>query len=230
MEYTKIPRTCYPQSKIEEDSYDWWERHAFKKQQAAEDKYDLIFIGDSLTHFWHDEQGRCSGHEEVWQEFYSKRKVLNLGFGFDRPQNVLFRLDNGEFAGQDPKAVVLNIGTNCFSETARYGRDSAEVAFAGIKCVIERIFELAPQTHLILMELFPRLPEWRQELIDKTNEYLRKYAAGDERITTVSLYDKLSDNGVVKTELYKDKQTHLNNAGYRIWAETLEPYLAEYIN
>lgn len=230
MDYMKIPRTCFPHSKIEEDSYDWWARHELKKQQAASDKYDVIFIGDSITHFWHDEQGRISGYEDLWQEFYGQRKVLNLGFGFDRPQNVLYRLDNGEFAGQEPKVVVMNIGTNCFSRTPRYGADSPEVAFAGVKTVIERIFELAPQSHLLLMEVFPRLPESCQQSIDKLNSLLREYTHGDRRITMVSLYDKLSDNGVVKSEFYSDKQTHLNADGYRIWAETIEPYIEKYLN
>ncbi|MBQ9776356.1 MAG: G-D-S-L family lipolytic protein [Lentisphaeria bacterium] len=229
MKYRAIPRTCYPHSKIEEDCYDWWERHAQKVRQAQEKEYDIIFVGDSITHFWHsaEEQQRDQAHEVVWQEFYGKRNVLNLGYGFDRPQNVLWRLENGEFGTQKPKLVILNIGTNCFSITPRYDGDTPEIAFEGVKAVVEKIFELAPETHLLLMEIFPRLPLEIQKKIDQLNALLREFSAGDERITLVSINDKLADNGVLRPELYGDKCCHPNADGYRIWGNAIEPCIKE---
>lgn len=229
MKYSCIPRTCYPHSKIEEDVYDWWARHELKLEQTVNRQYDIIFIGDSITHFWHDEQGRSTENEAVWQKYYGNRSVLNLGYGFDRPQNVLYRLDNGEFAGQRPKVVVLNIGTNCFSITKRYSGDTPEIAFEGVKAVIERIFELAPGCHLILMELFPRLPDTTQEKIDRVNMFLREFAKEDVRITLVSLNDKLAKDGILIPDLYADRQCHPNARGYQIWAEAIEPYLVSFL-
>lgn len=229
MKYHSVPRTCYPHSKIEEDCYGWWERHDLKVRQAQEKEYDIIFIGDSITHFWHsaEEQQRDQAHEVVWQEYYGKRNVLNLGYGFDRPQNVLWRLENGEFGTQKPKLVVLNIGTNCFSVTPRYSGDTPEVAFEGVRTVVEKIFELAPECKLILMEVFPRLPLEIQRKIDVLNGYLQEFAAEDERIIWVSLKDKFSKDGILLPELYGDKTCHPNAAGYRIWGEAIEPYIKE---
>lgn len=94
--------------------------------------YDIVFIGDSITHFWADEDGVTHG-VEVWREYYGRRRVLNLGFGFDRTQNVLWRLEHGELDGQCPKLVVLNIGTNQFSATPNYPCDTSADAAEGIK-------------------------------------------------------------------------------------------------
>ena len=123
------------------------------------EKYDIVFVGDSITHFFHSSEGAGNiENEKVWQKFFGCYKVLNLGYGFDRPQNTLWHLDNGEFAPQKPKIIILNIGTNCFSISERYDGDTPEVAFEGIKAVIERLFELSPESKLILMEIFPRRP------------------------------------------------------------------------
>ena len=115
------PRSCIPCPKIENDAYDWYKRHETRCELAKKNSYDIVFIGDSITHFWADEDGVTHG-VEVWREYYGRRRVLNLGFGFDRTQNVLWRLEHGELDGQCPKLVVLNIGTNQFSATPNYPR------------------------------------------------------------------------------------------------------------
>jgi hypothetical protein len=230
MKYHNILRTCYPHAKIEEDRYDWWERHNLKIQQAELDKYDIVFVGDSITHFFHSGEGTGNiENEKVWQNFFGCYKVLNLGYGYDRPQNALWHLDNGEFASQKPKIIVLNIGTNCFSVSERYNGDTPEAAFEGIKTVIERLFELSPQSKLILMEIFPRRPMDIQEKIDKTNCLLRDFANSDDRITLLSVNEKLAPDGELNIDLYEDKCCHPNSAGYQIWGETLAPYIEDFM-
>ncbi|MBQ9789049.1 MAG: hypothetical protein IJW31_05590 [Lentisphaeria bacterium] len=230
MKYHTILRTCYPHAKIEDDCYNWWERHQLKIQQVQQEKYDIIFIGDSITHFFHSAEGAGnSENEKIWQEFFGNCKVLNLGYGYDRPQNTLWHLDNGEFESQHPKLIVLNIGTNCFSISERYDGDSPETAFEGIKTVIERLFELSPESKLILMEIFPRRPLEIQDKIDRTNCLLRKFANSDERITLLSLSDKLAPAGELNIDLYADKTCHPNARGYRFWGEILAPYIKKFI-
>ena len=110
-----------PVMKIEDDCYDWYERHAEKCRQVESNRYELVFIGDSITHFWEELRG-----PEIWKKYYSARKVLNIGYGWDRTQNVLWRLNNGEFKNQRPKQVVLNIGTNNLTGNRVRGNTSEE--------------------------------------------------------------------------------------------------------
>lgn len=61
------PRSCIPCPKIENDAYDWYKRHETRCELAKKNSYDIVFIGDSITHFWADEDGVTHG-VEVWRE------------------------------------------------------------------------------------------------------------------------------------------------------------------
>ena len=81
----------------------WWEdRHAQKLAQIAESggEIDIVFIGDSITHNWEGARGPGSDFGgKPLAELKKKYSVLNLGFGGDATQNVLWRLENGELDG-----------------------------------------------------------------------------------------------------------------------------------
>ena len=77
-----LPRSCVPCEKIENDCYEWYERHAAKLKEVKTKRADIVFIGDSITHFWNRENNVGFG-AKVWDEYYGKRTVLNLGYGFD---------------------------------------------------------------------------------------------------------------------------------------------------
>ena len=88
--------------------YDWTTRHREASALMRARQPDIVMLGDSITHFWGGEPvgGRRTGVEE-WDRFFAGRTVVNLGYGWDRTENVLWRLENGEFEGVTPKVVVL---------------------------------------------------------------------------------------------------------------------------
>ncbi len=219
-----LPRSCVPCPKIEDDAYDWYKRHDLKREQTRKEQYDIIFIGDSITHFWTDEEGFTHG-AEVWHEYYDKRKVFNIGFGFDRTQNVLWRLEHGELDGQNPKLIVLNIGTNHFSVTGNYSGDTAEVAAEGIKAVICKLREMFSETKIAVMAIFPRKADRTvcQDKIDRTNVLVHEFVKTQCNTLFLDLTAQFQKaDRSLNTALYQACETHLNPAGYRIWAEALE--------
>ena len=223
-----IPRSCIPCEKIENDSYDWYARHAAKLEEVKHKRADIVFIGDSITHFWNKEDAKTNGLE-VWEEFYGTREVLNLGYGYDRTQNMLWRLEHGEMANQSPKVIVVNAGTNHFSYTVNYDGDTPEIAFEGVKKLIETLRKLAPGAEIIVMAVFPRLPEEKQQLINTLNELLGDHiaASADKKLRFLDITDKFRyPDGSFNADLYVDRCCHPNAAGYRIWANALERMIA----
>ncbi|HVJ46924.1 MAG TPA: hypothetical protein VM511_11095, partial [Luteolibacter sp.] len=94
-----------PVGKLENDFYDWNKRH--EEILAIKDKIDpeIVLIGDSITHLWGGQPNEPKGNRGAiaWKELFGEKRVLNCGFGWDRTQNVLFRINNGEIDGLKPK-------------------------------------------------------------------------------------------------------------------------------
>ncbi len=221
-----IPRSCIPVPKIENDCYDWYARHEEKVRWAQIHRAEAVFIGDSITHFWSGESGPdCGGG--LWNELFAGRPVLNSGYGYDRTQNVLWRMEHGEFEKQEPKLFVVNIGTNQFSVSPNYDGDSPEAAAEGIRLVIRKLHERFPRAHIVQMALFPR--RGKQELIDRTNA-LALPAEEAGWLSWIDLSDKLGDlRHEIRPECYQPDGCHLARPGYEIWTAALAPYLKKYL-
>ena len=84
--------------------YDWAERHAACVALMKSRQPEIVMLGDSITHFWGGEPvgGRRTGAAE-WDRFFAGRRVVNLGYGWDRTENVLWRLMHGEFDHVKPE-------------------------------------------------------------------------------------------------------------------------------
>lgn len=210
--------------------YDWMERHNAVLKAKAEINPDLVFIGDSISHFWGGspaaDQTPSDKHPRVGDKVLSTtlagHRVLNLGFGSDRTQQVLWRLDYGELGGLKPKWVVINIGTNNTSDG-----NTAEEILAGIQAVCERAKKQTPEAKIILMAILPRdnpATSPRRKLIDEVNRQLADYAS-NEKFTWLDIHAKfLDDQGAIPKALMPDL-CHPTEVGYQIWADALLPLL-----
>jgi lysophospholipase L1-like esterase len=213
-----------PVSKLEQDGYDWFARHeAILKQQVDP---EIVLIGDSITHFWGGipESPRANGPQAFASTFAGKR-VTNLGFGWDRTQNVLWRLDHGELETQHPGTVVINIGTNNFAGTKNARANSPAEIVEGIREIILRVRSKAPPTKMILMAVFPRGEKATDPMrvkVSELNGLLESEFAKVPGITFLNLSDKLTQpDGSISREVMGDF-LHPSERGYSIWGAALK--------
>jgi len=225
-----------PTPKLEEDSYDWWVRHNDVLRLKDSLNPEIVLIGNSITHFWGgnypplkfaDGTSRVPNGPESWKETFGNHRVLNLGFGWDRTQNVLWRLDNGELDGLDPKLVIIHIGTNNTSETKNARMNTAAEIAEGIQAVCLRVRSKGPQAKIVLMQIMPReeMPDNpRRILINETNQLLKKFAEENQFMLLDISAKMLTSEGVLTKEVAPDF-CHPTDAGYKIWGAALKPFI-----
>jgi len=203
--------------------YIWWlPRHEEKlAQKASMEKVDLVFLGDSITQAWEKEGA------EVWEEYYSPRHALNLGFNGDRTENVLWRLEQGEIDEINPKVLVLLIGTN----NSGHRQDKAAETAEGIKHILNELKERLPNTKILLLAIFPRSAKPTQKLRllnNDVNTIIQTYADNKSVFYADFNHYFLDQEGRLKSDVMNDF-LHPNSSQYRVWAEALEPYFQKWL-
>ncbi len=78
--------------------------------KAKQGRIDVYFEGDSITRRW----GATDYPEllENWKKNFFGWNAADFGWGADRVENILWRLENGELDDVNPKVIVLLAGTN----------------------------------------------------------------------------------------------------------------------
>ena len=212
-----------PDTLNESWALDWWmPRHLQKledkRRMVAEGKSpQLIFIGDSITQGWEKEGA------QAFSQYYARHNALALGFGGDRTENVLWRLQHGEVDGIDPKVAVLMFGTN---NTGLRG-DFPAITVAGIKRNIDELQRRLPRTRILLLAIFPRDANPGGSA-RKTNEQINAMLpalADGRRVTFLNINEAFLDaDGSLSKEVMPDL-LHPNEKGYSIWVQAMQPTL-----
>ncbi len=189
---------------------------AFLKR-GKDGKIGVLFIGDSITAGW-------TKAADTWQKHYGGYDPANFGIGGDRTQHVLWRIDNGELDGIQPKVVVLMIGTN------NSGYPAAEIT-KGVLKIVEMIHKKLPDSKLLLLGIFPRGADPKapnviavREKLSAVNSELAKLDDG-KRTRYLDIGPKFLDaEGGIPADIMPDA-LHPNARGYQIWAEAMQPLL-----
>ena len=201
--------------------YDWAERHAACVALMKSRQPDLVMLGDSITHFWGGEPvgGRRTG-VEVWDRFFAGRRVVNLGYGWDRTENVLWRLTHGEFDHVSPKVVVVMIGTN------NIDLNTPDEIAAGITAICTELHRRAPDARILLLGIFPRgrTPDATREKVTAVNERIARLdGKGSVAYLDLGKTFLQADGSIAEDVMYDS--LHPTAKGYAMWAEAMSPTL-----
>ena len=169
----------------------------------------IVFVGSSSIRRW-----------DLAKSF-GDLKAINRGFGGSQISDVL-HYANEVVLKYKPKKVVFFCGGNDLN----YGKTPQQVA-ADFQTFTNLLFKQLPETDLIVLALKPAPVRW--SIVDKvraTNDLLRAKAKTDKRITFLDgSFDLLLDGGKVREELFVEDRLHLNDDGYKLWADMLAPHL-----
>jgi lysophospholipase L1-like esterase len=220
-----IPLVALAQTEVPVSRADANSQLAHKQLLAKtkQGRIDIYFEGDSITRRW----GATDYPQllENWKQNFFGWNAADFGWGADRVENVLWRIENGELDEVNPKVIVLLAGTN---NVGGKGAAAANVA-SGLAAVLRVMQAKAPNAVIILMGIFPRndnlagMPE-----INQINDNLAKLADG-HKIRYLNINDKLADaNGMLYDGMMNaNDKLHPTLKGYQVWADALKPILTE---
>ena len=199
----------------EPKSDQWWQDRHQEILSADKSGVDIIFLGDSITHNWEKKSYGFS----IWQQYYGE-KAFNMGFGGDRTQHLLWRIENGELNNVNPKYVVLLIGTN------NAPHNHPENTTKGIKLILKTIKTKLPQSIILLHRIFPRAENQSDLRLvnDEVNQQIEALANGED-IIFVDIHDVFLDRIDNIPQNIMPDGIHPSTKGYEIWANELSNFI-----
>jgi lysophospholipase L1-like esterase len=202
--------------------------HSQLLEKKTKGRIDIYFEGDSITRRW-----CATDYPHLlanWKENFFGWNAADFGWGADTIQNILWRLNNGELDGVNPKVMVLLAGTNNVGRTMPPGGDDAKVAdiTKGLAAVVNTMRLKAPNASLILMAILPRNDNIAvMQTINKINANLEKLADG-RKVRYLNINDRLADkDGKLFPGMMDPDALHPAIKGYQIWADALKPIFTE---
>lgn len=197
--------------------YDWAARHQEVIDLGKQGPVDVVVLGDSIMHYWAGSpKAPIVRGEASWNELFQGKKVANLGFGWDRVENVLWRVQNNELKELKPSTVILLIGTN----NLEFNR-AAEIRM-GVQAVCGAIHKQLPESTIHVLGILPRtLPAKLITKPHEVNSELHQHLAGAQRVHFHDLsVIFLDDEGKLNAKLFSDG-LHPNQEGYLRLGKTM---------
>jgi beta-glucosidase len=215
----QTPRTAVPAVKT-------WQPERFQKmhegfvERARQGNVGVVFLGDSITEGWaYGEQ------KQIWDRTFGKYSPVNFGISGDKTEHVLWRIENGELDGIQPKALVLMIGTN------NIGSDSTDDIRTGVTRIVQLIRQKLPGTRVLLLGVFPRganATDPVRETVRTINQGLAKLDDGSN-VRYLDIGDRfLAADASITKEMMPDA-LHLSARAYGLWAAAVEPLLQQMV-
>ena len=196
--------------------------------KAKQGRIDVYFEGDSITRRW----GATDYPQllENWKKNFFGWNAADFGWGADRVENILWRLENGELDGVNPKVIVLLAGTNNVGNQVppegveMRGRECDEgPAGGGARDAVEG----PERRHHPDGDLSPQR-QYGGDAGDRQDQRQSGARWRDgAKIRYLNINDKLADGDGKSSRRHDERRDKLHPTlkGYQVWADALKPHL-----
>lgn len=198
-------------------NYKWEERHQQLKDMNTKHPPKICFIGNSIVHFWGGyPKGPLESGGDSWKASLEELDIRNFGFGWDRIENVLWRVYHGELDGFDAEQIVLMLGTN------NLHLNTNDEIIEGLNLLIEAIKIRQPMSKIRMVGILPRR-ENEPRLVELNSLISNLSKRANVYYTDIGSV-LLKENGEIDESLFRDG-LHPNEEGYNKLAPKLAKYL-----
>ncbi|CAG5004596.1 hypothetical protein DYBT9275_03403 [Dyadobacter sp. CECT 9275] len=197
-------------------NYDWEARHKAILDVARTGSPKTVVIGNSITHFWGGlPKGPRAVGQDSWGKTFGEKNVLNMAYGWDRIENVLWRVYHGELDGYNAERIVVNIGTN------NLHLNTDDEILKGWDLLIEAIKNRQSKARIFMVGIYPRRSQ--EERVADLNEKLM-ILAGQKDVGFIDPGKVFLKDGKIDESMFSDG-LHPNAKGYSILGEAMKPLI-----
>lgn len=171
----------------------------------------ILFIGSSTFTMWKD-----------LKSYFPQHEIVNRAFGGSKMREVLqfFETVVKPYA---PKQVIVYEGDNDLS----WAEYSVDEFMKDIYCFVRLVQINFPEAKIAMVSIKPS-PSKSARTIEKykeANSRMKEFCI-QSNLSFINTYEAMFINqGEINKDLFKEDMLHMNEKGYRIWAEIMEPYL-----
>ncbi|MCX2720461.1 GDSL-type esterase/lipase family protein [Lentiprolixibacter aurantiacus] len=172
-------------------------------------KETIVFTGSSSIKTW-----------ESLQSDFPSRQIINSGFGGSHASDLIAYTDQLVLRYK-PSKVFIYEGDNDLSERKRPGK-----ILKDINKILSKIWLANPNTEVILISAKPSISRWhRKGAFRRLNRRFKRLADRQPGLYFADVWTAMLSGKKLKKDLYIEDGLHINEKGYQIWKNVIDPYV-----
>jgi len=201
----------------EPGNYDWEERHNTILDLNKTTPPRTIILANSIIHFWGGlPRSKIVREEKSWKKIFTPLGVNNYAYGWDRIENVLWRIYHDELDGFEADHIITMIGTN------NLHLNTDEEILEGLRLLVTAIKRRQHKAKVTLMGILPRRDQ--EERIEQLNLQIAKITSNYNIAYADMGKAFLNEGNKIDESLFSDG-LHPNAKGYKNLRKLLRPVI-----
>lgn len=187
--------------------YEWLERHNSIIRRNREINPRVVVMGNSIMHYWGGEPLAPIARDSISFVETFGSDALNMGCGWDRTENLLWRIYHDEIYGISPEKVFITIGINNITYT------STDDIAQGISQIAQATKDRLPHSDIALVSVMPS--GGYESKVAELNDKIKSIAESLS-LRYVDIYSHMvAPEGKIDPSLFLKDGLHPNKAGYQ---------------